>query len=76
MSTPYTRHKCVICGDNFEIAMTKDRRAGWIEEDTSVQLNYGYEEQWSEQTVCGDCFEAIQNAVTDTVENLKKKVAK
>jgi hypothetical protein len=72
MSDPFTREKCGICGEEFEIPMIKDRRRVWIRQDASLSLNYCDDEEFSETQVCPECFQVIQIAVNESVETLKK----
>ena len=73
MREPFTREKCGICGEEFEMPMEKNRRSGgWIPQEASLSLTYCDEEEFYKDDVCAECFQVIQISVNEAVERLKK----
>ena len=73
MSEPFTREKCGICGEMFEVPMERGRRSGgWIPKYAMLSFTYMEDDGYYQENACGDCYDAINEAVEKTVETLKK----
>ena len=72
MSEPFTREKCGICGEMFEVPMERSRRSGWIPKNATLSFTYMEDDGYYQEKVCGNCYDSINEAVEKTVESLKK----
>ena len=72
MRDPFTREKCGICGETFEVPMERSRRAGWIPKSATLSFTYMEDDGFYVEQACGDCNDAVNEAVEKIVETLKK----
>ena len=72
MGDPFTREKCEICGNEFDMPMERSRRGGWAETESSLSLMYRENYEIEFESVCDVCYKAIYHSIEEAIEHLKR----